>query len=130
VPSKLTVESCAPRNIQDNEEIAFKIKKSTKLLKVYILYAQRKNVELDSMRFLFDGDRVHGSQTAKMAGLEDQDELLCVLETVRACMDAVFVASFWIMFLFLARVDSEVVLSGTSLNLMRLACLDVIAAYS
>jgi small ubiquitin-related modifier len=82
VPSKLTSNAFARRNIQDNQEVSFKIKKSTKLQKVYILYAQRKNVEVDSLRFLMDGKRVLGHLTAKMAELVDDDELLCVLAQV------------------------------------------------
>mmetsp|Transcript_34611 Transcript_34611/g.83925 ORF Transcript_34611/g.83925 Transcript_34611/m.83925 type:complete len:118 (-) Transcript_34611:245-598(-) len=50
---------------QDGEETIFKIKKSTKLSKVFIRYARDKNVQLSSLRFLFDGERIEEKDTPK-----------------------------------------------------------------
>ena len=47
--------------------------------KVFQTYAQRKGVELNALRFLLDGDRVKNEATAEELGLEDQDQLDCML---------------------------------------------------
>lgn len=66
--------------VQTGEETFFKIKKTTKMEKVFETYAQRKGVQMASLRFLLDGDRVDPKQTPKMLELEDQDQIDCMLE--------------------------------------------------
>jgi small ubiquitin-related modifier len=58
----------------------FKIKKHTKMSKVFDTYAQRKGVQASSMRFLLDGDRVGEEQTPKMLEMEEGDQIDVVLE--------------------------------------------------
>ena len=41
---------------QNGEETMFKIKKSTRMMKVFATYAARKGVEATAMRFMLDGD--------------------------------------------------------------------------
>ncbi|KAL7575573.1 hypothetical protein ACA910_020147 [Epithemia clementina (nom. ined.)] len=65
---------------QTGEEISFKIKKSTKLEKVFKAYAQRKHIDVSSIRFLIDGERLKGDSTAKMLELEDGDQIDALLE--------------------------------------------------
>jgi small ubiquitin-related modifier len=65
---------------QTGEETFFKIKKTTKMQKVFETYAQRKGVQIGSLRFLLDGERITSEQTPKMLELEDQDQIDCVLE--------------------------------------------------
>ena len=65
---------------QTGEETVFKIKKTTKMTKVFSAYAQRKGVESNSLRFLLDGERIADDQTPKTLELEDQDQIDCVLE--------------------------------------------------
>jgi len=65
---------------QTGEETFFKIKKTTKMQKVFETYAQRKGVQPQSLRFLLDGERIESDQTPKMLELEDQDQIDCVLE--------------------------------------------------
>lgn len=65
---------------QTGEETFFKIKKTTKMQKVFETYATRKGVQVNSLRFLLDGDRITPDQTPKMLELEDQDQIDCVLE--------------------------------------------------
>lgn len=67
---------------QTGEETMFKIKKSTKMSKVFNAYAQRKGVEPASLRFLLDGERVGPDETPKMLELEDEDQIDCVLAQV------------------------------------------------
>jgi len=65
---------------QTGEETYFKIKRTTKMSKVFETYAQRKGVQATSLRFLLDGDRVQGNQTPKELELDDQDQIDCMLE--------------------------------------------------
>jgi len=67
---------------QTGEETMFKIKKSTKMSKVFTAYAQRKGVEVTSLRFLLDGERINDTDTPKMLELEDEDQIDCVLQQV------------------------------------------------
>ena len=41
---------------QNGEETMFKIKKSTRMMKVFATYAARKGVEATALRFMIDGD--------------------------------------------------------------------------
>jgi small ubiquitin-related modifier len=70
---------------QAGDETLFKIKKTTKMEKVFNAYAQRKGVQVGSLRFLLDGERVTGEQTPKMLELEDGDQIDAVLEQVGGC---------------------------------------------
>ena len=65
---------------QTGEETYFKIKKSTKMQKVFDTYAQRKGVQASSLRFLLDGDRIQPDATPKQLELDDQDQIDCMLE--------------------------------------------------
>ena len=48
--------------------------------KVFQTYANRKGVQLSSLRFLLDGERIEPEQTPKMLELDDQDQIDCMLE--------------------------------------------------
>ena len=72
---------------QTGELTLFKIKKSTKMSKVFSAYAQRKGVELASLRFLLDGERISETDTPKMLELEDEDQIDCVLAQVGGAGD-------------------------------------------
>ena len=65
---------------QTGEETFFKIKKSTKMSKVMDTYAKRKGVEIRSLRFLLDGERINSDDTPKTLELDDQDQIDCMLE--------------------------------------------------
>ncbi|EED93352.1 predicted protein, partial [Thalassiosira pseudonana CCMP1335] len=65
---------------QTGEETFFKIKRSTKMSKVFATYAGRKGVQEGSIRFLLDGERIPGDATPKTLELEDQDQIDCMLE--------------------------------------------------
>lgn len=72
-------------NNKTGEETFFKIKKGTKMSKVFSAFAKRKGVQASSLRFLMDGDRVKEDDTPLSLELEDQDMLDCVLEQVGGC---------------------------------------------
>jgi len=65
---------------QTGEETFFKIKKTTKMSKVFNTYAQRKGVQVNSLRFLLDGDRIQNDDTPAKLELDDQDQIDCMLE--------------------------------------------------
>ena len=71
---------CFSAVLQTGEETFFKIKKTTKMSKVFETYAQRKGVQSSSLRFLLDGERIEPDQTPKMLELDDQDQIDCMLE--------------------------------------------------
>merc|ERR1711983_38090 len=61
----------------------FKINKNSRLTKVFIAYTKQKSLSLDSVRFLFDGERlaedIDSAQTAEDVNLNDKDTIDCVL---------------------------------------------------
>ena len=59
---------------QGGDETFFKVKKTTKMSKVFGAYAQRKGVAITSLRFLIDGDRIDGAETPNSLELEDLDQ--------------------------------------------------------
>ena len=63
---------------QTGEETFFKVKKTTKLDKVFNAYATRKDVCATSLRFFFDGAAVSGVQTPADIGMEDDDQIDCM----------------------------------------------------
>ncbi|RXM32105.1 Small ubiquitin-related modifier 1 [Acipenser ruthenus] len=58
---------------QDNSEIHFKVKMTTHLKKLKESYCQRQGVPMNSLRFLFEGQRIADNQTPKELGMEDED---------------------------------------------------------
>mmetsp|Transcript_22093 Transcript_22093/g.45995 ORF Transcript_22093/g.45995 Transcript_22093/m.45995 type:complete len:93 (+) Transcript_22093:21-299(+) len=65
---------------QGGEETFFKIKKTTKMEKVFSTYASRRGVDVGSLRFLLDGERIDATETPKSLELDDQDQIDCMLE--------------------------------------------------
>jgi small ubiquitin-related modifier len=57
------------------EEIAFKVKKTTKMQKIIDAYANRKGVAVNALRFLLDGNRINADDTPKTLELEDGDQI-------------------------------------------------------
>lgn len=65
---------------QAGEETFFKIKKTTKMSKVFETYASKRGIQAGSLRFLLDGERIEPDHTPKQLELEDQDQIDCMLE--------------------------------------------------
>lgn len=71
---------------QSGEDMFFKVKKTTKLEKVFIAYSQRKGFTASSVRFLFDGARVRPDQRPEELGMDDGDLLDCMLAQNGGCI--------------------------------------------
>ena len=73
---------------QTGEETFFKVKKTTKLDKVFMAVLDaRKGVAATSLRFLFDGSRVRGDQTPADIDMEDGDQLDCACSSSRGASE-------------------------------------------
>ena len=67
---------------QDGNEVFFKIKKGTTLKKLMSAYCERQSVDINAVRFFFDGNRVRADQTPSELEMEDGDEIDAMLEQV------------------------------------------------
>eukprot|EP01132_Coremiostelium_polycephalum_P001313 gene1313-1657_t len=65
---------------QDNVEVYFKIKRHTPLRKLMDAYCQRQGVNPNSIRFLYDGQRVQPERTPKEYGMENNDVIDVALQ--------------------------------------------------
>ncbi len=54
---------------QTGEETVFKVKRVTKMSKVFDAYASRKGVARPSIRFLFDGERIDDNDTPESVSM-------------------------------------------------------------
>lgn len=59
----------------NNNELVFKIKKSTKFEKLMDAFCNRHGKEIGTVRFFFEGDRVRGDETPNSHEMEDGDTL-------------------------------------------------------
>ena len=60
---------------QDGNEVFFKVKKTTTFSKVMTAYCKKVGADMDSVRFLFDGQRLRAEQTPADLDMEDEDEI-------------------------------------------------------
>ena len=58
---------------QDSSEIHFKVKMRTHLKKLKDSYCQRQGVPMNSLRFLYEGQRITDNHTPKELGMEEED---------------------------------------------------------
>ena len=65
---------------QDGSELFFKMKKTTPMSKLMNAYCQRQGVNLNAVRFLFDGERLRASQTPEDLEMEDGDVIDVMME--------------------------------------------------
>ncbi|KAH9895681.1 small ubiquitin-like modifier [Cubamyces lactineus] len=76
----------APINIkvmtQTGEEVFFKIKRSTKLSKLQGAYANKVGKDVNSIRFLYDGNRIGDDDTPASLDMEDNDSIDVMVEQV------------------------------------------------
>ncbi|PVF96615.1 ubiquitin-like protein [Serendipita vermifera] len=64
------------------DEVFFKIKTNTKLTKLRSAYAQKVGKDLNSIRFLYDGNRINEDDTPNSLGMEDNDSIDVMVEQV------------------------------------------------
>ena len=67
---------------QTGDEMFFKVKKTTKMQKIFDAYAQRRGIQTTALRFVLDGERLAPDVTPKMLELEENDQIDVMLETV------------------------------------------------
>ncbi|XP_038056448.1 small ubiquitin-related modifier 2-A-like [Patiria miniata] len=60
---------------QDNSIIQFKIKKGTPFRKLMCAYCEKQGVQLDIMRFRFDGVAIGHNDTPRSIDIEDDDTI-------------------------------------------------------
>ncbi|KAI0631419.1 small ubiquitin-like modifier [Trametes polyzona] len=76
----------APINIkvvtQTGEEVFFKIKRNTKLSKLQGAYANKVGKDVNSIRFLYDGNRINDDDTPASLDMEDNDAIDAMVEQV------------------------------------------------
>eukprot|EP01101_Sappina_pedata_P002988 TRINITY_DN1319_c0_g1_i2.p1 TRINITY_DN1319_c0_g1~~TRINITY_DN1319_c0_g1_i2.p1 ORF type:complete len:104 (+),score=54.69 TRINITY_DN1319_c0_g1_i2:40-351(+) len=65
---------------QDGSEVFFKIKKTTPFRKLMEAYCQRQGKSINSVRFLYDGDRITEGHTPKELGMQDNDMIDALLQ--------------------------------------------------
>ena len=75
-------QDCVTFRVRDEQgqELHFKVSMTIRLQKVFDVYAQKKNVAVTSLKFLFEGERLTGDTTPDDLGLQDSD----VVEAVAA----------------------------------------------
>ncbi|OYV74992.1 MAG: hypothetical protein B7Z66_14530 [Chromatiales bacterium 21-64-14] len=67
---------------QTGGEIHFKLKMHTKFGKVFASYCAKKGVDVNSMKFLFDGDRINEEKTPMDLEMTDGDVVDAVVEQI------------------------------------------------
>jgi small ubiquitin-related modifier len=60
---------------QGGDETFFKCSTTTKMSKLFHIYAKRKGVERTVLRFMIDGERIHDDATPRSFELEDRDQV-------------------------------------------------------
>ncbi|XP_055978840.1 small ubiquitin-related modifier 1-like [Sorex fumeus] len=65
---------------QDSSEIHFKVKMNTHLKKLKESNCHRQGVPLNSLRFLFEGQRIADNHTPKEQGMEEEDVIVVYQE--------------------------------------------------
>jgi len=66
-------------SLQDGNIVHFKIKKKTQLRKLMEAYCARQSLQMDQIRFLFDGNRLWDAQTPDELDMEDDDVIDAML---------------------------------------------------
>jgi small ubiquitin-related modifier len=60
---------------QNGDEMMFLLKDSTKFAKVFQSYSEKVGIPVESLRIMFDGNRVQDTDTPQSLGLEEEDTL-------------------------------------------------------
>lgn len=68
--------------LQDQTEVFFKIKRSTQLKKLMEAYCERQGKAVNSVRFLYDGERIQPTNTPNELEMEDGDSIDVMVEQV------------------------------------------------
>eukprot|EP00753_Platysulcus_tardus_P003023 PLAT12183.1.p1 GENE.PLAT12183.1~~PLAT12183.1.p1 ORF type:complete len:103 (-),score=40.10 PLAT12183.1:367-675(-) len=68
-----------------DDEVRFRVKRTTKMKKVFDAFKARKGTGEASFRFLLDGERIHPDQTVAELDLADGDQIDVMMEQVGGC---------------------------------------------
>merc|ERR1711939_990468 len=68
-----------------NQEVHFRVKRTTALRKLMTAYCERQGQEMASLEFLFDGDRVRPENTPADLEMEDGDSIDAMVKQVGGC---------------------------------------------
>ncbi|KAG9096932.1 hypothetical protein FRC06_008183 [Ceratobasidium sp. 370] len=64
------------------EEVYFKIKRNTKLKKLQGAYASKVGKDINTIRFLYDGDRINEDDTPASLNMDNDDTIDVMVEQV------------------------------------------------
>lgn len=70
---------------QDGNEVYFKVKRTTQFSKVMMAYCKKVGQDVESVRFLFDGQRLRPDQTPADLDMEDEDEIHAMVQQTGGC---------------------------------------------
>jgi hypothetical protein len=70
---------------QQENEVFFKIKPSTQMKKVFDAYCKTKSISRDSVRFLFEGERVQDLDTPEKLEMDDDNMIEVFSEQQGGC---------------------------------------------
>ncbi|CEP03371.1 Ubiquitin-like domain-containing protein [Plasmodiophora brassicae] len=71
--------------LQDGNAVFFKVKKHTPLKKLMEAFCKRAGKDMESVRFLFDGQRLLADQTPADLDMVDEDEIDAMVQQVGGC---------------------------------------------
>lgn len=57
------------------EDVYFKVRKTTKMRKLFQAFCKRSNVDPSTMRFFFQGERIQEDETPESLGLKEGDKI-------------------------------------------------------
>mmetsp|Transcript_9961 Transcript_9961/g.9682 ORF Transcript_9961/g.9682 Transcript_9961/m.9682 type:complete len:88 (-) Transcript_9961:423-686(-) len=80
--NKLEIKVLLPNG---GEPVKLKVKKDTKMDRVFVAIAGQLGVEKQELRFLFDGKPISGDITPKMLEMEDEDQIDCMTMQTGGC---------------------------------------------
>lgn len=70
--------------VKSNEydDINFSIRSTTPLAKLFQRYCERNNIKIETVSFLFNGNKINHEDCPKKLNMKDMDEIQCVLNQV------------------------------------------------
>ena len=71
---------------QNGDEVQFRLKKKTPLKKMMTSYCEKNGIDLNTIRFLYDGKRIDETDTAESLAMENEDNIDAVLSQTGGAM--------------------------------------------
>mmetsp|Transcript_19416 Transcript_19416/g.23222 ORF Transcript_19416/g.23222 Transcript_19416/m.23222 type:complete len:102 (+) Transcript_19416:106-411(+) len=70
---------------QDNNEVHFRVKLTTKFDKIFTAFCEKRGLNKENTRFIFEGQRLTSGQTPNDCQMEDGDCIDAMMEQVGGC---------------------------------------------